>query len=115
MCQALLTFSENESLLRFPPQRNPWLIGAILLSFAQHFVILYVTWFNGVFGVAPLSWAEWQLVLAVSFPVIVLDEVLKLITRNRTEASGTAAMPNMVPRASSKTMYSALPQEAKAE
>jgi Ca2+ transporting ATPase len=115
MFNALNALSENESLLRFPPHRNPWLIGAILLSFAQHFVILYVTWFNGVFGVAPLSWAEWQLVLAVSFPVIVLDEVLKLITRNRTEASGTAAMPNMVPRASSKTMYSALPQEEKAE
>ena len=57
-----------------------WLLAAIALSFAQHFLILYVGWFNGVFGVAPLSWAEWQLVLAVSAPVLLLDEALKLVT-----------------------------------
>ena len=84
MLNSLNALSENESLLRFPPSRNPWLLGAIGLSFAQHFVILYFPWFNAVFGVLPLSYDEWKLVFAVSVPVILLDEILKLITRMRS-------------------------------
>jgi Ca2+ transporting ATPase len=110
MFNALNALSENESLLRFPPWKNVWLLGAIVLSFAQHFLILYVGWFNGVFGVAPLSWAEWKLVLAVSAPVILLDEVLKLVTRMRgVDASAGSPLPSIAARAS------AMPQEEKAE
>jgi len=114
MFNALNALSENESLLRFPPWKNVWLLGAIVLSFAQHFLILYVSWFNGVFGVAPLSWAEWKLVLAVSAPVILLDEVLKLVTRMRgvdamNGVVGASPLPSIVARAS------AMPQEEKAE
>ena len=36
------SLSENQSLLVMPPSRNMWLIGAILLSMAQHFIILYI-------------------------------------------------------------------------
>jgi Ca2+ transporting ATPase len=43
MCNALNALSEKESLLRFPPWRNPYLLGALALSFAQHFAILYIT------------------------------------------------------------------------
>ena len=46
-------------------------------------MILYVPFFHSVFGVAALTWDEWVLVLYVSVPVILLDEVLKLITRLR--------------------------------
>ena len=46
-------------------------------------MILYVPFFHSVFGVAALSSAEWALVLYVSVPVILLDELLKLITRLR--------------------------------
>ena len=67
----------------FPPWRNPWLLGAIALSMGQHLMILYVPFFHSVFGVAALTWDEWVLVLYVSVPVILLDEVLKLITRLR--------------------------------
>ena len=67
----------------FPPWRNPWLLAAIALSMGQHLMILYVPFFHGIFGVAPLDTSEWKLVLYVSFPVILLDEVLKLITRMR--------------------------------
>jgi len=64
MFNALNALSEKESLLRFPPWRNPYLVGALALSFAQHFAILYITSLNGVFGVVPISFAEWQLVRA---------------------------------------------------
>ena len=113
MFNALNALSENESLLRFGPHKNPWLLLAIALSFVQHFAILYIPWFNGVFGVSPLSWAEWQLVLVVSFPVIVLDEVLKLVTRIR--GPGGMDAPSLERFASpAKALYTSVPQEDKA-
>jgi len=43
MFNAVNALSEKESLLRFPPWRNPYLLAALALSFAQHFAILYIT------------------------------------------------------------------------
>lgn len=38
----LRSVSENQSLLRMPPWLNIWLLGAIIMSMALHFLILYV-------------------------------------------------------------------------
>eukprot|EP00824_Muranothrix_gubernata_P013645 TRINITY_DN2835_c0_g1_i3.p1 TRINITY_DN2835_c0_g1~~TRINITY_DN2835_c0_g1_i3.p1 ORF type:complete len:1000 (-),score=238.53 TRINITY_DN2835_c0_g1_i3:274-3273(-) len=81
MCNALNGLSENQSLLQLPPWKNMWLLGAILLSFILHFIILYVPFLAGIFAVAPLSWGEWKGVLYLSIPVILLDEVLKFFSR----------------------------------
>ncbi|ETE63996.1 Sarcoplasmic/endoplasmic reticulum calcium ATPase 1, partial [Ophiophagus hannah] len=40
MCNALNSVSENQSLLRMPPWLNIWLLGAIVMSMALHFLIL---------------------------------------------------------------------------
>lgn len=34
--------SENQSLLRMPPWLNPWLLAAVAMSMALHFLILLV-------------------------------------------------------------------------
>ena len=47
-----------------------------------HLVIIYVPFLAPVFTVAPLGLAEWKAVLWLSFPVIMVDEVLKYISRN---------------------------------
>jgi len=80
MFNAMNSLSENESLLRLPLWKNMYLIGAITLSMALHFMILYVPFFADMFVIAPLNWDEWMAVLALSFPVIAIDEVLKFIS-----------------------------------
>lgn len=46
MFNAMNSLSENESLLRLPLWKNPFLVGAIGLSMALHFMILYVPFFT---------------------------------------------------------------------
>ncbi|CAA6654859.1 unnamed protein product [Spirodela intermedia] len=81
MFNSLNALSEDGSLLTMPPWVNPWLLAAMSVSFGLHFLILYVPILAQVFGIVPLSFNEWLLVLAVAFPVILIDEVLKFIGR----------------------------------
>lgn len=83
MFNSLNALSEDTSLIKMPPWRNPWLLVAMSLSFGLHCLILYVPFLADVFGIVPLSSNEWLLVILVSAPVILIDEVLKLVGRNR--------------------------------
>ncbi|GAA6060130.1 hypothetical protein JCM10212_001427 [Sporobolomyces blumeae] len=80
MFNALNSLAENESLLSLPPWKNMYLVGAIALSMALHFMILYVPFFSSLFMITPLNWAEWKAVVLISFPVIVIDEIFKWIS-----------------------------------
>lgn len=81
MFNALNALSEDGSLLHMPPWVNLWLLLAISVSMTLHCVILYVPFFNEIFGILPLDWKEWQLVLAFSIPVTLIDEILKFVSR----------------------------------
>jgi Ca2+-transporting ATPase len=85
MFNSLNALSEDGSLLTMPPWVNPWLLLAMSLSFALHFLILYIPFLASIFGIVPLSLNEWLLVLVVSLPVIAIDEGLKYIGRKMTE------------------------------
>lgn len=82
MFNSLNALSEDTSLLTMPPWVNPWLLLAMTISFSLHFLILYVPFLAHVFGIVPLGLNEWILVLAVAFPVILIDEVLKFAGRS---------------------------------
>ncbi|XP_061366637.1 calcium-transporting ATPase 4, endoplasmic reticulum-type-like isoform X1 [Gastrolobium bilobum] len=81
MFNSLNALSEDGSLLTMPPWVNPWLLLAMSVSFGLHFLILYVPFLAQVFGIVPLSFNEWLLVLAVALPVILVDEILKFVGR----------------------------------
>jgi Ca2+-transporting ATPase len=81
MLNALNALSENGSLISMPPWTNPWLILAIVASMAVHCVILYVPFMSDIFSIAPLDLKDWLLVWIFSFPVVIMDEVLKFIGR----------------------------------
>uniref|UniRef100_A0A7I4C0P0 P-type Ca(2+) transporter n=1 Tax=Physcomitrium patens TaxID=3218 RepID=A0A7I4C0P0_PHYPA len=81
MFNALNALSENNSLLTTPGWVNRYLLVAIAVSMGLHFAILYTPWLADSFGVVPLNLNEWLLVVAISFPIIPLDELLKVIGR----------------------------------
>jgi Ca2+-transporting ATPase len=81
MFNALNALSEDGSLLVMPPWANPWLLLAMAVSFGLHFVILYVPFLANIFDIVPLTMGDWYLVLLFSFPVIIIDEILKLVGR----------------------------------
>ncbi|CAK9137217.1 unnamed protein product [Ilex paraguariensis] len=83
MFNSLNALSEDNSLVTMPPWRNPWLLVAMSISFGLHCLILYVPFLADVFGIVPLSLNEWLLVILVSVPVILIDEVLKFVGRSR--------------------------------
>ena len=93
MFNALNALSEDGSLFLpggTPPTANPWLLAAIALSLALHALILYVPVLAGVFGTAPLSKEEWLAVFLLSAPVVLLDEILKAVSRQRRVVAATA-------------------------
>ncbi|TVU36722.1 hypothetical protein EJB05_18667, partial [Eragrostis curvula] len=90
MFNSLNALSEDASLLTMPPWVNPWLLLAMAVSFGLHFIILYVPFFALAFGIVPLSFNEWLLVLVVAFPVIIIDEALKLVRRCARRVSITS-------------------------
>ncbi|OEL13692.1 Calcium-transporting ATPase 1, endoplasmic reticulum-type, partial [Dichanthelium oligosanthes] len=81
MFDSLNALSEDSSLLTMPPCVNPWLLLAMAVSFGLHFLIMCVPFFASAFGIVPLSFNKWLLVLVVAFPVIIIDEALKLVRR----------------------------------
>lgn len=81
MLNAMNALSSGESLLTFPLWKNMMLVYAIIMSMALHFAILYIPFLRGLFSILPLNWIEWKAVLAISAPVVVIDEVLKAVER----------------------------------
>ncbi|KAG0497136.1 hypothetical protein HPP92_001827 [Vanilla planifolia] len=81
MFNSLNALSEENSLLRMPPWTNPWLLVAMVVSLSLHALILYVPFLAKVFGVVPLNVKDWLLVILISAPVVLIDEVLKLVGR----------------------------------
>jgi len=81
MFNALNAITESKSLLSLPPWNNVWLIGAVCLSFAQHILVLSWPAAEVVFHVKKMSKREWKYVLGLSFPIIIIDEIMKVFTR----------------------------------
>ncbi|PWA33265.1 hypothetical protein CCH79_00013595 [Gambusia affinis] len=90
MCNALNSLSENQSLVRMPPWSNLWLMGAMSLSMSLHFMIIYVDPLPMIFKLTHLNVEQWMMVLKLSFPVILLDELLKFVARTYLEDSPPA-------------------------
>jgi len=81
MMNALNALSEDGSLVSMPPWVNPYLLVAMAFSMGVHCLILYIPSFAKIFQIVPLSGHEWALVILLSAPVVLIDEVLKFFGR----------------------------------
>ncbi|KAH7326486.1 calcium-transporting ATPase [Stachybotrys elegans] len=81
MFNAMNALSSSESLLTLPLWNNMMLVYAIILSMALHFALLYIPFLQSLFSILPLNVNEWKAVVAISAPVILLDEILKFVER----------------------------------
>lgn len=81
MLNAMNALSSSESLLTLPLWKNMILVYAITLSMALHFILLYTPILQSVFGIVPLGWDEWYIVMGWSAPIILIDEGLKWVER----------------------------------
>jgi Ca2+-transporting ATPase len=60
---------------------NAWLWGALALSLALHFAVIYVPFLQKAFSTVSLTTADWLRCAAVASSVLWLREFSKLITR----------------------------------
>ena len=89
MLNALNALSENQSLLVVTPLSNLYVVLACVLSFLLHITIVYVPFLANIFHVAPLNAEEWLHVLYLSLPILLLDELLKAVSRYTTGTDST--------------------------
>jgi Ca2+ transporting ATPase len=82
MFNALNSLSENKSLLTHPPTTNLFVVVSVIISMWLHYIIMYVPSFAKTFTIAALNYEEWRAVFLFSFPVIIIDEFLKFVTRS---------------------------------
>lgn len=83
MWNSLNAMSENQSIFVIGLFNNLWLWGAIGVSVFLHSLILYIPFLGKIFGTQPLSLNDWILVLIFSLPIILIEEVLKYISRKK--------------------------------
>lgn len=105
MFNALNALSDESSILTVGIFANPLLLVAMSMSIAFHCLICYIPFFENIFGTVPLTFNDWILVLAFSLPVILFDEILKVIVRGRTRKELEARMAEIKKHQWSKLIF----------
>ena len=70
-----------ESIFRPTFWDNKWLLAAIGSSLMLQFVVVYMPFFNELFGTTALGAMDWVWVVGVSFSVVVAVEIKKLVEK----------------------------------
>lgn len=86
LLKALSAVSLRQSLLRVPPWRNSFLLPAVMLPGLLHVALVSTPFTRQVFGLQPLSRADWKVVALLSLPVLLLEEALKAVARRAPQA-----------------------------
>lgn len=79
--QAFNSRSEVQSLLRMNPLGNPFLFFGTMAAFLAHLAAIYLPSLQWVFRMEPLTLMEWLRIALLSFTVVVVVEIDKLVRR----------------------------------
>jgi Ca2+-transporting ATPase len=79
--QAFNSRSELQSLFRMNPLGNPFLFFGTLAAFGAHLAAIYLPALQWVFGMVPITPEEWLRIALLSFTVVVVVEIDKLVRR----------------------------------
>jgi len=83
LLRAFSSRSEDYTLFKIGFFSNKAMNRAVLVSFALTLIVLYIPALNGVFHTVPLSLADWQNVLLLSFIPLIMGETYKKIFKNK--------------------------------
>ena len=78
--------STRESVFSLGFLTNKYMLGAVVLTFLLHLMIVYTPFFNDLFSTEPLTLTELAITLGVSSLVFIAVEIKKLIMRIRDKA-----------------------------
>jgi len=81
MLRALCSVSDSQSLLEKPFWANRWLLAGVTFPILLHLGVLYTKPLAQIFQLAPLAKADWYTVAAFAGPLVLLEEILKLVAR----------------------------------
>jgi Ca2+-transporting ATPase len=73
--------SERKSLWQIGFLSNKWLIAATLFVLALQFGVVYIPFMQYIFRTVPLSFQDWALIMGVSCPIVLIEEIRKLVAR----------------------------------
>lgn len=66
MLKALSAVSLDNSLLKIQPWANPWLLLGVTIPILLQLLVLYFKPSSSIFGLAPLSWIEWKVIILIN-------------------------------------------------
>ncbi len=73
--------SESKSLFTIGIVSNRWLILATGFVLLLQFLVVYVPFLRFIFQTVPLTGYDWLLIFAISFPIVLIEELRKYIVR----------------------------------
>jgi magnesium-transporting ATPase (P-type) len=75
--------SMHRSIFGIDPLGNPYVLGSVSLALLAHLSILYVPWFQAIFGTVPIPPGTWAVIVAVSLTILLVAEIDKALLRRR--------------------------------
>lgn len=75
----------DHSVFRKETFKNKFLNGAFIIGMALQFAVLYIPGLNDIFKLVALNWWELLIVFGLSFSIVIIMEIYKLIRRLRNK------------------------------
>src|SRR5690625_3610716 len=73
--------SDEKSIFQVGLLTNRFLIWSVLVGLAIQISLVYVPFLSNIFGIRPLLWQDWLIILGLSIIPVVLNEIVKAIKR----------------------------------